>query len=148
MQKILLPILSSILTFASFLPIAFAQTLNNDAIAPIQKSVTGKLTNRQWYKLNERYYQSRYRTKFTPNNSFLSLREVKRILGNEGSRRQVNKQSLFQHWYWQDSQNPRKRIKAIFVYHQLIGLTSRGFDSQQLQLIKTKVINQNNHKSP
>jgi len=70
MQKILFPILSSILTFASFLPVAFAQTLNNNANNSIHKSVKGKLTERQWRELNKRYYQSRYLNQFTSKNSF------------------------------------------------------------------------------
>jgi len=109
MQKILFPILSSILTFASFLPVAFAQTLNNNANNSIHKSVKGKLTERQWRELNKRYYQSRYLNQFTSKNSFSTLWEVKEILENGGRRRQVNKQNIYQHWYCQYSLNLQKK---------------------------------------
>ena len=158
-KKILLLILSTILSLASSTVSTevSAQTksihydyFNKQSQADIKtfnQQKLGRLTEEKWQVLAQRFYQSRYRAKFTPNNSFLSLREVRSILGFSGIRNKINnnkinKHSSHQYWYWQDAEDPNKRITAVFIYHQLIGLRSRGFDRQQLKQLKTTIINQ------
>ena len=97
------------------------------------------LTKQKWRELFKRYYRSRYRKQFKDNNNFLSLQEVNQLLGFTGQRNKINKNSPQQYWFWQDRENPQKKIEAIFVYHQLVGLRSKGFDRQDLQQLKTQI---------
>lgn len=107
------------------------------------QSDQSKLTKQKWRKLFQRYYRSRYRTKFAANSSFLSLKEVNNLLGFSGKRNKIHQHSPHQYWSWQDKENPQRKIEAVFVYHQLVGLRSKGFDRQDLQQLKTQMKSNN-----
>ena len=97
------------------------------------------LTKQKWSELFKRYYRSRYRSNFTASNNFLSLKEVNQLLGFTGKRKRNDRNTPHQYWSWQDKENPDKKIEAIFVYHQLVGLRSKGFDRQDLQQLKVNI---------
>ena len=146
MNKALLLILSSVLTFASLANGVMAQT-EAKYFGRARQNQEVKLTNEQWRNLTRKYYQSRYRTKFTSDNNFLSLHDVRELLGDRGLRDRVSKSNWRQYWSWSDVNQPSKKIEGIFIYYRLISLKSRGFDRQQLEQIKLEVINQNKLES-
>ena len=146
MNKTLLLILSSILTFASLANGVMAQT-ETKYLAQARQNQEVKLTNEQWRNLTKKYYQSRYRTKFTSDNNFLSLQDVRELLGDRGLRDRVSKSNWRQYWSWSDVNQPGKKIEGIFIYYRLISLKSSGFDRQQLEQIKLEVIKQNKLES-
>ncbi len=133
MKKILLSILATILSLASGAPSAIAINNKPDTI-----------TEQKWQTLAKRYYQSRYRIRFESDNHLLSLREVNNILGLTGRRTKISKKTntnnSHQYWYWQDPQAPHKKIQAVFVYHQLVSLRSKGFDRQKIEQLKQRII--------
>ena len=96
------------------------------------------LTPQKWRRLLKKYYRTRYRTQFKENNDFLSLKEVNNLLGFSGTRNKVTKENSHQYLFWQDPENPRKRIEAVFIYNRLVGLRSRGFDRAYARQLKTQ----------
>ena len=85
----------------------------------------------------KKYYRTRYRNKFQEDNSFLSLKEVNRLLGFSGNRNKIKKGGSHQYLSWQDKEDPNKKIEAVFVYYHLVGLRSKGFDRSELHKLKT-----------
>ena len=149
MKKTLLPILSTIFSLTSLLIAdkTFAQTQSDRchdlqdyysklAVCPHNDRI---LTQEKWRKLVKQYYLTRYRTKFEPNNDFLSIKEVNDLLGFAGNRSKVRKRSSHQYLTWKDEQDPSKKIEAVFIYHHLVGLRSRGFDRNYLRQLKTQI---------
>lgn len=149
MKKTLLPILSTIFSLTSLLIAdkTLAQTQSDRHCAlqnPSPKLAVcddsgNILTPQKWRKLVKQYYLTRYRTKFEPNNDFLSIKEVTDLLGFAGNRSKVKKSSSHQYLTWKDEEDPSKKIEAVFIYHHLVGLRSRGFDRDYLQRLKTQI---------
>ena len=138
MRTILFPILSTILSLTTLLavdrvsaqtPTTHCQTLANnyDAKSNICQSNSHTLTEESWHRLMAKYYRTRQRTQFQVDNDLLSLQEVNSLLGFSGTRNNIEKGSSHQYLSWQDTQNPHKKIEAVFVYHRLVGLRSKGF---------------------
>ena len=152
MKKILFPILATILSLTSLAtvdrvtaqPIRDSSDRDNLKRSLLLQSNANVLTEQKWQTLAKRYYQSRYRVRFEPNNHFLSLKEVNNLLGLTGTRIKISKKTdnnnSHQYWHWRDPQDPRKKIQAVFVYHQLIGLRSRGFDRENIARLKQEII--------
>ena len=148
MRKILLPILSTIFSLTTLLAVekASAQTkidtCHNLSNCPTKLNLyddnTISLSQERWHKLMKKYYETRYRTKFKENNSFLSLNEVNKLIGFSGKRSKIKKGSSHQYLSWQDPQDPRKKIEGVFIYHHLVGLRSKGFDRLTLQKIQVE----------
>ena len=88
----------------------------------------GTLNNHKWSTIATKYYQSRYRTEFSPNNHLLTLWETQNLLGFRGIKIKQAHDNMRQHWLWRDSQDPNKEIRATFMYYQLIDLKGNGFD--------------------
>ncbi|MGD1922097.1 MAG: hypothetical protein ACFCAD_26300 [Pleurocapsa sp.] len=101
------------------------------------QSNTSKLSQQKWRILMKKYYRTRYRNKFQEDNSFLSLKEVNRLLGFSGKRNKIKKGGSHQYLSWQDKEDPNKKIEAVFVYYHLVGLRSKGFDRSELHKLKT-----------
>lgn len=151
MRTILIPILSAIFCLTTLLSTKkiSAQTKVNNCFEDLHHhSYSTKfdfchqnshsLTSQKWRKLVKKYYRTRYRTQFKENNGFLSLKEVNDILGFSGSRSKVTKEN-HQYLSWQDSEDPKKRIEAVFVYSRLVGLRSRGFDRPYARQFRTQI---------
>ena len=148
MRKILLPILSTIFSLTTLLTpeIVLAQSKMNNCQSSNDRSTeigicqvnTNILTPQKWRRLVKKYYRTRYRTKFKENNDFLSVGEVNNVLGFSGTRNKIKKGSHHQYLSWKDGKDPHKIIEAVFVYHQLVGLRSRGFNRSYDQQHKTQ----------
>ena len=88
----------------------------------------GTLNNDKWSTIAKRYYQSRYRTEFSSNNHLVDLWEAQDLLGFTGIKIKHAHDGQRQHWLWRDNQDPKKEIRATFMYYQLIDLKGTGFD--------------------
>lgn len=149
MREVLLPILSIIFSLTTVFTVeqVSAQTKINSCHnlhncsekSDLNQSNSISLSQEKWQTLMKKYYQTRYRTSFKENNSFLSLNEVNNLLGFSGKRNNIHKKSYHQYLSWQDPQNPRKKIEGVFIYQHLVGLRSRGFDPSALRQIKVEV---------
>ena len=104
---------------------------------------SGLLTEEKWQAIALRYYRSRYRTQFKPDNHLLSLWEVQDLLGFRGIRTKTEKNNPYQYWSWRDRHNPSQKIEAVFVYHQLVSLKAKGFNRVNLKQLKMEIIKQN-----
>ena len=147
MKTILFPILPTILSLTTLLPIQkvsaspkciFHQSYYHSSELNICQQQSHSLTSQKWRRLLKRYYRTRYRTQFKANNSFLSLKEVSNLLGFVGTRDRVTKENYHQYISWEDPEDSSKKIEAVFIYNRLVGLRSKGFDRSYAQQLKIR----------